>query len=438
MPSPSHDPDDRELAEEALPWAEPDAPARWRSVLTVVMATVVLAATVIAGTVYGGLRPNLRTEYWNIARALAQGEGFAHPFDQRTGPSAWMAPVLPVLLALVVADDGSVALVNNTIVILHAAVLIATAVLVLVLARQTGAQLGVWTAAALFLGALLYQHRLCFESASLDCWLLLVTVDLLIAGLCWARPLRGSWAAAGWGVFGGLCVLVSPVIGAAWWALTLAISLRPRALTRLAVALVAAGLTITPWVVRNYLVFGRLIPVKSNLAYELYQSQCLQADGVLHSRSFDVHPFGTHRPEGRAYREMGEMAYLDKKSEEFREAVAAAPLDFLDRVADRFLAATLWFVPFQREQESQRPWAVWLCRLAHPLPLVALALLIGSHIAGPRLAGAQWLVIGAYLLCLLPYVAISYYDRYAFPLLGMKALLVFWAADRIVSWRWRA
>lgn len=49
---------------------------------------------------------------------------------------------------------------------------------------------------------------------------------------------------------------------------------------------------------------------------------------------------------------------------------------------------------------------------------------------------AQWLVMGVYLLYLLPYIAISYYERYALPLLGVKALVVIWAADRLlVLWR---
>jgi hypothetical protein len=48
---------------------------------------------------------------------------------------------------------------------------------------------------------------------------------------------------------------------------------------------------------------------------------------------------------------------------------------------------------------------------------------------------AQWTVVGVYLLYLLPYVGVSYYDRYALPLLGVKVLLVIWAADRLLSLR---
>ena len=39
--------------------------------------------------------------------------------------------------------------------------------------------------------------------------------------------------------------------------------------------------------------------------------------------------------------------------------------------------------------------------------------------------------MGLYLCYLLPYIVISYYDRYALPLIGLKVLLVTWAADRL-------
>jgi hypothetical protein len=39
-------------------------------------------------------------------------------------------------------------------------------------------------------------------------------------------------------------------------------------------------------------------------------------------------------------------------------------------------------------------------------------------------------------LYLLPYVAVSYYERYAFPLLAAKVLLVIWGVDRLLTALW--
>src|SRR6266404_1592217 len=47
-------------------------------------------------------------EYYQIARSLAAGDGFASPFKEPTGPTAWMPPLLPaVLAALLWACDGN-------------------------------------------------------------------------------------------------------------------------------------------------------------------------------------------------------------------------------------------------------------------------------------------------------------------------------------------
>src|SRR5262249_20537325 len=89
--------------------------------------------------------------------------------------------------------------------------------------------------------------------------------------------------------------------------------------------LLATGLTLLPWTVRNYVVLDRLIPVKSNASYELYQSQCLQPDGLIQRWTFSNHPGGAGRPEGVEYRQMGEIAYLERKREQFWEAVRSDP-----------------------------------------------------------------------------------------------------------------
>src|SRR5262249_23595454 len=52
-----------------------------------------------------------------------------------------------------------------------------------------------------------------------------------------------------------------------------------------------------------------------------------------------------------------------------------------------------------------------------------------------RLHAYQWAVVAVYALYLLPYVGVSYYERYAVPLLGAKVLLVVWAADRLLPGR---
>jgi len=374
---------------------------------------------------------HLGAEYFNIARSLVRGRGFSSPFGEQTGPTAWMPPVLPGILAgLLWACDGDRDAVMAVVIFFQVTVLIGTGLLVLALAGQTSRWAGAVAAAAYFVG-LLYHFRLCFQTTH-DCWLVLLALDLLIAWACWGSPLRRRWTAAGWGLFGGFCALVNPMVALAWGVFSLVSGVRQRAWFPLGMALLIGGLTLIPWAVRNYLVFGRWVPVKSNLAYELYQSQCLQPDGLIQNKTFATHPYGSASRERQEYKALGEMAFLDHKQEQFRAAVWADPLDFLDRAACRFLGATLLYEPFDRAGEAKKPWVLWLSRLAHPLPFLGFLVLTLTAV-WRRLTPAQWVVIGAYLLYLLPYVAVSYYERYAVPLVGVKVLLVLWAGGRLLS-----
>ena len=370
-------------------------------------------------------------EYFNIARSLAAGDAFANPFPGRTGPTAWMPPVLPLVLAgLWWACDGNRAAVLVIVLAVQALVLIGTGVLTLVMARESTRRVGPVAVAALFIAALLVTFRDCFQ-ANGDRWITLLLLDLLIAGFYWGRPPYRRRSAACWGFFGGVCALTAPVIAFAWGILSVAVGLRERAWTCLMLMLLTAAVTLAPWTIRNYLRFGRWVPVKSNLPYELYQSQCLQPDGILQGRTLGLHPNQRGSRERRAYDALGETAYLDRKAEQFRDAVAADPLDFLDRIAERFLGATLWYAPVDRSPGDNAPWWLRVQRLAHPWPFVGLVLLVLVE-ARERLQPTTWSAIAVYLLYLTPYICCSYYERYAFPLLAAKVLLMVWALDRLI------
>lgn len=256
---------------------------------------LVLAAAVVACTAYANLsfavtapagyryfppfeprhnenhNAELGGENFEMARSLVAGQGFANPFKVRTGPTAWMPPLLPLLEAgLLWGCSGNKDAVMAVAIALHAGALIVTGCLVLALVPPSSGRLGYALATALFVLGLL-GHFLWWFQRTHDCFLVLLALDGLVAGAVWLRPL-GRWrTAAAWGLFGGVSTLVSPVLGLVWGVLSVATAGRSRAWAPLAVAVFVAALALAPWTVRNWLVFGRLIPVKSNLAYELYQ-----------------------------------------------------------------------------------------------------------------------------------------------------------------------
>jgi len=416
----------RKQATTAMSWDVRVVGSKWAGRLT----AIVLGAALIGCAIHGRLTARQFGEPYNIARALHRGEGFANPFGDRVGPTAWVAPVYPAILAgLLWLGDGDRDRVTAGLICFHVLVLMGTGILVLALARQTTQRLGVTVLGVVFFLATLYHFRYWFQHVD-DPWLSLLALDVLLAGFCWLRPLERWPRAAAWGLVGGLCALTSPIVGFVWGIGSLLLAVRQRAWTSFAVAALCALVTLAPWAIRNYLVFGRLIPVKSNLAFELYQAQCLQRDGLL--QNFRSHPGGAAGAEGLAYRRLGEGAYLDRKWEQYQEAVRAHPIDLLDRVSSRAVGATLWYVPFDRTEEAAQPWLLWIRRLTHPLPFLALLLLLLTSMHKP-LSLPQQTVIGVYLLYLLPYVASSYYERYAVPLLAVKVLLVIWGMDRLLA-----
>jgi hypothetical protein len=399
----------------------------------VVLATLVLGVLILGCAYHGKVRANLRnSENYNIARSLYAGEGFANAIGAPTGPTAWCAPIYPLLeSSLLWLGEGSGPFLIGCLVGLHLTVLLGTVVFVLVLATQTTRSLGVIATATVLFLALVYHFWWWFTVVQ-DCWLMLLTLDGLIAGACWLWPLDSRTRAAVWGLIGGLCALVNPSIGFAWGLVTVSLGIGSRAWARTVLTLGCAALVLVPWTIRNYLVFGRLVPVKANVAYELYQSQCLQADGLYESRTSPRHPTSQGSQERQEYKKLGEAAYLERKWQQFLDAVAADPEDFVDRVAARFLGATLWYVPFFRAQEESRPWRLWARRVTHPLPFLAMLCLLFTAVREP-LQRPQWIVIGVYLCYLLPYIGVSYYERYAVPLLAVKTLLVVWTVDRLLT-----
>ncbi|MBN9518095.1 hypothetical protein J0H58_06195 [bacterium] len=375
---------------------------------------------------------HLGAEYLEISFALRAGRGFADPFKEESGPTAWMPPVLPFFQAAVLwASDDDFIVLKYVVITLQMLTLVFTGWLVLAgaarVARTRGA---VWVAAAAYVALLAHDFRHAFQTTH-DTWLIMLALDVLALGFALLPERPAGWrAAAGWGAVGGGVALCGPVLGLVWAVLT---ALRwPGEWRRWAVAVTAAGGIMLPWAVRNAVVFGRLVPVKSNAFYELYQAQCLTSDGLVGADAgFPTHPWRTPGAERDRYIEVGEMAFLDEKRVIFLAAFRRAPDDFAVRVWNRLAAATVVYMPFSKTELAKQTEAqVLFSDVVHPLPFLALVVLV---VAPRRPHRYEWAAACTYVAWLLPYVVVSYYGRYGFPLLGVKAFLCAAAADRILT-----
>ena len=392
---------------------------------------------------------HMGAEYNSIARAIVAGRGFSDPFRWPTGPTAWMPPVLPYLLAAWLHVGGPrIAMVLFLTMNYAAAGFFAWCVV------REGRRLRCSLAGyAVVIASLLANFEM----------LLAVTHDpALLLPVYTAIWLGASRLAAGgsltirrgvaWGLFGGFAALCSPVAGWSWMIATLfsclsrrmtpaaeqEVALEEGLVTRrsgrwafVAAAVLASILAVTPWMVRNRLVMGRWLPIKSNGMYELWQSQLADGDGVLDASAVRRHPWSSDGEERARYAEVGEIAFIDEKAAEVRRAIAEDPAALLVRIAYRSLAAVAVYQPFSKGEYAHRNY-VWFKRSFHPLPLLSLLalMLLARRPLDPRVSAAAVIWVAA----LLPYVLVSYYERYGVPLLTVEAVLMLHAWTMIKRW----
>lgn len=237
-------------------------------VLIVLLALVLRLAAVAADDGY--VPAHDAFDYDRHGRSIAAGEGFPESgYVPEGGPSALRPPVYPYLLGAVYAVSGDSVTAGRIVGALLGA--IAVALLYLIVLRIWGRRLALVAAAlaAVFPSLVLLSQDLLSEQ-------LFLALELG-AVLCVLR-FRGSGGALRWAVVAGLLcgvaaltrnpggVLILPIALGVW---TRRPRLRAAALAAPAVVLGCVALTMVPWTVRNWVEFGRFVPVTSSTGFGL-------------------------------------------------------------------------------------------------------------------------------------------------------------------------
>jgi hypothetical protein len=171
--------------------------------------------------------------------------------------------------------------------------------------------------------------------------------------------------------------------------------------------------------------FGKWFPIKPNGAYELWQSHCKDEDGILDAQSGSGHPWSSDGEQRVRYRQVGEIAFIEEKGAVVRKSILENPLGFIERIGNRAVAALIYYVPFSPMEEIRSGgWPVFYTRCVHPLPVLSIAVIavIGTIPVERKVA----ITVSMFALLLMPYILVSYYDRYAAILAGIKMLLIFY------------
>ena len=365
---------------------------------------------------------HLGGEYYAIAEALAAGKGFSNPFRAETGPTAWMPPLYPFLLAALIKVLPSKMMVALVVVILKNIVLIITGLLLYEIAKKTRQRLPAGAVLVLFCLWLLCNFRWFFQFTH-DEWLLLLLMNGMLAGAVYIRTSIVSFrAAVVWGLTGGLTMLASPIAGLVWSVLSLAL-MRAGNIKKIIFSFVIMILICSPWVLRNYLVFNKIILMKSNFYFDLYHNN--QSEGGIVHEDFIIrtHPFFTVlREKDSLYTRVGESEFLAIYRKKLVMTWQKTRLLYLANIKSRLAAALFMFYPYS-QHELFVSWQAFF----HPLPFVAICVLVLRRrgVTVPYIQAALLM----YAVYLTPYIIVSYYMRYSIPLTQVKLLFIFWAVD---------
>ena len=345
------------------------------------------------------------SELEHVARSLALHGSFADPYLHPTGPTAHVAPAVPLIIAAVYAVFGigwQGELVKRFLAALVCSIqyaLLPRVAVVMGLPRLTGAIAGLLAALIPYKGFMETT-----DSPGEQQYATLALVLLFLYTLeGWAHPEGSLGRALARGCLWGLAALLSPMLGLVFAALVLYEVFALHRHARLAVVLAAFAAIQAPWVARNWIQLHGLVLSRSNFGLEFRasnvpESAALMEDNLSHGLWDRYHPAHSEA-EWQRVREMGEVAY---NREETRLA-----LDEIRRDPGHFLRLT-----------AERVWRFWLApsrRLKSTLATTFVTLL---GLAGlwmlPRGAGVKlvWLILLSYPLV---YYLVQVDRRYRYP-----------------------
>jgi 4-amino-4-deoxy-L-arabinose transferase-like glycosyltransferase len=282
-------------------------------------------------------------EMGSVASSIVSGQGFSSPFRAPSGPTAWLPPLYPYLIAGVFKGFGVYSNVSTWIVVgLQCLFSALICPVIQSIGREIfGEAVGVWSAWvwACFPYSAAIPIIIIWES-SLSA-LLLGLLLMLTLRLGKAASLRGFLAfGALWGLAALTNVaLVSLLAFFAWWIWYRRRQAGVNCGWSVAVALLVFFACIAPWIIRDYRVFGQLIPVRDNFGEELWMGN---RDGGTGEWVPGVHP-SQNKYELEQYIRLGEISYVAQKQRDAQAYIAARPVTFVRLTAGRILY--FWFGP---------------------------------------------------------------------------------------------
>ena len=262
-------------------------------------------------------RVNLENdEASHIAASLASGEGFSSPFGQHTGPTAWLGPVYPFVLSRIFVAFGT-----QTRAAIFAALLLncllsaLTVIPVFFIAEYSfGLRIAKWSlwTWTLFPYAMYWGMRWIWDTALSA--LLLTLLFWFTLHLAQSSTLK-KWVLYGllWGLAGltNTAELAFLPFAGIWICYQQFRQGKPF-FRNAVVGAILFFAAVTPWIVRDYVVFHKFIPIRGNFGLEFHLGNTAEATGMW---QVWLHP-SQNLGEFHEYQRLGEIAYIHSKLEE--------------------------------------------------------------------------------------------------------------------------
>jgi len=400
---------------------------------------------------------NFGFEAGRIARSLVLGRGYANPFNGISGPTAWLPPLYPLLIALSFKLFGIYTntaalflLICNSIF----SALIAPAIYEIAarcfdasgIARRASkhvAPVALWSAWlwALYPAALQYAIHWVWEMSLSTClftWTLVLALRLRHIGEAPLLTLNSQLSTESqirspsprhhlhlWLLFGLLwgltalsnasLLLVFPAT-LLWiiWPYQQTIAQLKRNLTGAFLACLVFSAVLSPWIIRNEQTLHAFIPTRDNLGVELWQSTHFYYGVFPWGQAVPLSPLD---PEHRLYVQMGEVAYSQMRMTQARANIAAHPHTFLRLTLERIQC--FWFgVPHPTEPHPANE----ILRELN-FSFLSVAGLLGLALALRRRVPAAWLFAAVFLLVPAAYYVVTVQARFRHPLEPLIAIL---------------
>ena len=414
---------------------KPSLPSIPKSLLWLVAVSFVLQVAMIG--MFGEYRTRPQEEHFafgwemgRVARSIATGQGFSNPYGGNTGPTAWEPPLYPYLIAGVFKLFGVYTYASAWALLTINSVFSAITTLpVFLIGRKVfGERVARWSARGWALNPYIWYWSIHWIWDTTFTPLVLALIFLVSLELQDSRGLRDWIIFAGlWGI-GALAnpsmLAFLPFCGLWIW--------RQRfkngspSLPGVVVSSAVFFLVLSPWLIRNYEIFGRFVFLRDDFGLQFRLGNSKGAEGMLMAY---LQP-NLNELEFEKFQHMGELAYSEDCKRLAFEWVRANPVRFMIISLKRFF---YYWNGVPKPTNSRVPWD-----FRNSLFLAWSVLAIwGAGRAVRQKAPAAWLFAGLLLTYPTTYYFVFPHARYRHPiepeLVILAAFLILQAGQKSQS-----